>query len=83
MTTGDAVIRRPHRQRPARSAVTVAHRLLKNTIRERIGFRPHLFMIGAAPTALGLSQVGLVHGDEYPDAGRIQGRIVSWLSCPH
>jgi class 3 adenylate cyclase len=57
-------------------AVTVAHRLLKNTIRERIGFRPYLFLTDAAATALGLSQVGLAHREEYPDAGRIQGRIV-------
>lgn len=57
-------------------AVTVAHRLLKNTVRERIGFRPYLFMTDAAATGLGLSQVGLAHGEEYPDAGRIKGRIV-------
>jgi hypothetical protein len=57
-------------------AVTVAHRLLKNTIRERIGFRPYLFLTDAAATALGLGQVGVAHGEEYPDAGRIQGRIV-------
>lgn len=57
-------------------AVTVAHRLLKNTIRERIGFRPYLFLTDAAATALGLSQVGLAHREEYPDAGQIQGRIV-------
>ena len=57
-------------------AVTVAHRLLKNTIRERIGFRPYLFLTDAAATALGLSQVGLAHREEYPDAGEIQGRIV-------
>ena len=57
-------------------AVTIAHRLLKNTVRERIGFRPYLFLTDAAATALGLSQVGLAHGEEYPDAGRIQGRIV-------
>lgn len=57
-------------------AVTVAHRLLKNTIRERIGYRPYLFLTDAAATALGLSQVGLAHREEYPDAGRIQGRIV-------
>jgi class 3 adenylate cyclase len=58
------------------SAVTVAHRLLKNTIRVRIGFRPYLFLTDAAATALGLSQVGLAHSEEYPDAGLIQGRIV-------
>jgi hypothetical protein len=57
-------------------AVTVAHRLLKNTVRERIGFRPYLFLTDAAATALGLSQVGLAHREEYPDAGVIQGRIV-------
>jgi class 3 adenylate cyclase len=57
-------------------AVTVAHRLLKNTIRERIGSRPYLFLTDAAASALGLSQVGIAHGEEYPDAGRIQGRIV-------
>ncbi len=57
-------------------AVTVAHRLLKNTIRERIGFRPYLFLSDAAAAALGLSRVGLAHREEYPDAGSIEGRIV-------
>ena len=57
-------------------AVTVAHRLLKNTIRERIGFRPYLYLTDAAATALGLSEVGLAHGEAYPDAGRVDGRIV-------
>jgi len=57
-------------------AVTVAHRLLKNTIRERIGFRPYLFLTDAAATALGLSQVGFEHREEYADAGQIQGRVV-------
>jgi hypothetical protein len=58
------------------TCVTVAHRLLKNTVRERIGFRPYLFLTDAAATALGLSQVGLAHSEEYPDAGRIQGRLL-------
>ena len=57
-------------------AVTIAHRLLKNTVRERIGFRPYLFLTDAAATALGLPQVGLAHREEYADAGRIEGRIV-------
>jgi class 3 adenylate cyclase len=57
-------------------AVTVAHRLLKNTVRERIGFRPYLFLTDAAAGALGLAGVGLAHGEEYSDAGRIGGRIV-------
>ncbi len=57
-------------------AVTVAHRLLKNTIRERIGSRPYLFITDAAATGLGLSEVGLAHREQYADAGSIQGRIV-------
>jgi class 3 adenylate cyclase len=57
-------------------AVTVAHRLLKNTIRERIGARPYLFVTDAAATALGLSEAGLAHGEVYPDAGEVHGRIL-------
>ena len=57
-------------------AVTVAHRLLKNTIRARIGRRPYLFLTDAAADALGISQVGIEHREEYPDAGPIQGRVV-------
>jgi hypothetical protein len=57
-------------------AVTVAHRLLKNTIRERIGFRPYLFLTDAAATALGLTQAGIEHREEDLDAGVIGGRIL-------
>jgi hypothetical protein len=57
-------------------AVTVAHRLLKNTIRARIGSRPYLFLTDAAATGLGLPDIGLAHGEEHPDAGPIEGRIV-------
>jgi hypothetical protein len=57
-------------------AVTVAHRLLKNTVRDKIGARPYLFMTDAAVTGLGLEGIGLVHGEDYPDAGQITGRIV-------
>lgn len=56
-------------------AVTTAHRLLKNTIRERTGSRSYLFLTDAAASALGLSEVGLAHGEDYPDVGRIEGRI--------
>ena len=56
-------------------AVTIAHRLLKNTIRSRIGDRPYLFLTDAAATGLGLPDVGLAHSEEYPDAGEISGRI--------
>jgi class 3 adenylate cyclase len=64
-------------------AVTVAHRLLKSTVRARIGFRPYLFLTDAAATALGLTQVGLAHGEEYPDVGRIEGRIVELREPVH
>jgi hypothetical protein len=57
-------------------AVTVAHRLLKNTVRQRIGTRPYLFMTDAAAKGLGLQEIGLAHGEEYPEAGQIKGRIV-------
>ena len=57
-------------------AVTVAHRLLKNTIRSRIGARPYLFMTDAAASAMGSKDVGLAHTEEYADAGRVPGRIV-------
>jgi len=57
-------------------AVNVAHRLLKNSIQSRIGYRPYLFLTDAAAVGLGLSQVGLEHREEYPDVGPIQGRIV-------
>ena len=57
-------------------AVTVAHRLLKNSIRERIGFRPYLFVTDAAADALGMPGAGLAHSEDYQEAGQIEGRIV-------
>ena len=57
-------------------AVTVAHRLLKNTVRDRIGARPYLFISDAAATGLGVPGIGLAHGEEYPDGGKVGGRIV-------
>jgi class 3 adenylate cyclase len=63
-------------------AVNVAHRLLKNTVRTRIGARPYLFMTDAAAGGLGLSEAGLVHREEYEDVGSIQGRIVELDESP-
>ena len=57
-------------------AVNVVHRLLKNTVRERIGSRPYLFLTDSAANGLGLSEVGLGHLESYPDVGTIGGRIV-------
>ena len=57
-------------------AVTIAHRLLKNTIRDEIGYRPYLFLTEPAASALGLHDVGTAHGETYADAGRIEGRVL-------
>jgi len=57
-------------------AVNVAHRLLKNSVQSRIGYRPYAFLTDAAAIGLGLPQVGLEHREDYPDVGPIQGRIV-------
>ena len=57
-------------------SVNIAHRLLKNTVRERIGSRPYLFITDAAAGGLGVPDLGLEHGEAYPDAGRIEGRII-------
>lgn len=57
-------------------AVTTAHRLLKNTIRARIGSRPYLFLTDAAAGSLGLSDVGIEHREAYADVGPIPGRVV-------
>ncbi|MBM7503450.1 DUF2652 domain-containing protein [Agromyces aurantiacus] len=57
-------------------AVTVAHRLLKNGIRDRIGYRPYLFVTDAAATGLGVTGVGLAHQEQYPDAAEVRGSIL-------
>jgi hypothetical protein len=57
-------------------AVTIAHRLLKNTIRDEIGYRPYLFLTQPAASALGLPDVGTAHGETYADAGTIEGRVL-------
>jgi class 3 adenylate cyclase len=57
-------------------AVTIAHRLLKNTVRSQVGDRPYLFLTDAAAVGLGVADVGLAHREEYPEAGQIEGRIV-------
>ena len=57
-------------------AVTVAHRLLKNTVRSRIGDRPYLFVTDAAASGLDLAEAGLDHVETYADAGEVHGRIL-------
>jgi hypothetical protein len=36
----------------------------------------------AAATGLGVSGIGLGHGEDYPDAGRIDGRIIELDAIP-
>ena len=57
-------------------AVTLAHRLLKNTIRSRIGDRPYLFVTDAAASALGVPGFGMPHHEDYEDVGPVSGRII-------
>lgn len=57
-------------------AVNVAHRLLKNTVRSKIGTRPYLFMTDAAASGLSLPNAGVEHREDYGDVGQIQGRVI-------
>jgi class 3 adenylate cyclase len=57
-------------------AVNMAHRLLKNTVRDRIGSRPYLLLTEAAAEKLGLAERGLVHHERYPDVGPVDVRII-------
>ena len=56
--------------------MTLAHRLLKNGIRDRIGYRPYLFVTDAAATGVGLGDVGVAHEERYPDAAEVRGSIL-------
>lgn len=57
-------------------AVNVAHRLLKNTVRDRIGSRPYVLLSEAAAARLELADRGLAHDERYPDVGLIGVRII-------
>jgi hypothetical protein len=57
-------------------AVTLAHRLLKNSVRSHFGDRPYLLLTGAAASALGLDDAGVAHEERYDDVGVIEGRVV-------
>jgi class 3 adenylate cyclase len=57
-------------------AVNVAHRLLKNSIQPRLGYPAYLFVSDAAAAGLGLTGIGVEHLEEYPDVGRVQGRVL-------
>ena len=57
-------------------AVNVAHRLLKNSIESRFGYRAYLFLSDAAAAGLGLADIGAEHVEEYADVGRVEGRVI-------
>ncbi|HET6733418.1 MAG TPA: DUF2652 domain-containing protein [Mycobacterium sp.] len=57
-------------------AVNVVHRLLKNSVQTRLGYRPYVFLTDAAANGLCLTELGVEHREEYPDVGSISGRAV-------
>jgi len=57
-------------------AVNVVHRLLKNSIQARLGYRPYVFLTDAAAARLVLANSGVEHREDYPDIGPISGRVV-------
>jgi hypothetical protein len=58
-------------------AVIVAHRLLKNSVTERTGWRGYLFVTSAAAERLGLPPgTGLAHEEVYPDVGPVNGVVI-------
>lgn len=57
-------------------AVNVAHRLLKNTVREVIGYRPYVLVSAPAAENLGIADLGIEHHESYPDVGVIDTRII-------
>jgi class 3 adenylate cyclase len=63
-------------------AVTAAHRLLKNTVRDHFGSGPYLFMTDAASTGLGVGDAGRQHLETYPDIGTVRGQVVPLGTLP-
>jgi class 3 adenylate cyclase len=57
-------------------AVNVAHRLLKNGIPARFGFRPYVFLTDAAANGLQLAGTGVEYREDFPDVGSISGRVL-------
>jgi hypothetical protein len=57
-------------------AVNVVHRLLKNSIESRLGYRAYVFVTDAAAAGLGLTGAGIEHLEGYPDVGHVQGRVL-------
>ena len=64
-------------------AVTLAHRLLKNTVRDRFGSGPYVFMTDAASAGLRLGGAGSEHHETYPDVGIVRGSVVPLGALGH
>jgi hypothetical protein len=63
-------------------AVNVVHRLLKNGIHARLGYRRYVFLTDAAAAKLLLADSGVEHREDYPDVGPISGRVVPLGESP-
>jgi hypothetical protein len=64
------------RQRLLSPAVNLAHRLLKNSITERTGYRAYLFVTDPAAERLNLAAtVGVAHEEHYADVGVVTGFV--------
>ena len=61
-------------------AVTVTHRLLKNTVRATTGLEHYLFMTGAAAAGLGSRDMGVDHREAYDDIGPVEGRVLELVA---
>lgn len=57
-------------------AVNLAHRLLKNSVQSRHGYRAYLFVTDTAAANLGLTGIGAEHLEDYPDMGQVPGRVI-------
>jgi hypothetical protein len=57
-------------------AVVVAHRLLKNSVRDLIGSRPYLLLTQPAASWLGVPGGGTAHQERYADIGSIDARVL-------
>jgi hypothetical protein len=57
-------------------AVNVAHRLLKNTVRSVIGYRPYVLVCAPAAENLGINDLAIEHQESYSDVGVIDTRII-------
>ncbi|HJP88209.1 MAG TPA: DUF2652 domain-containing protein [Candidatus Limnocylindrales bacterium] len=57
-------------------AVNIAHRLLKNTVRDVIGYRPYVLVSAPAAESLGIADRGIEHPESYADVGVIDTRII-------